>query len=102
MRDEELTGDGVEYLASADKGPHRAHSVEQGASGNGVPVSNVSMPFFCVASLPLQLCVDRVQSRKTALHVAAMQGHATVARLLLQHGADPTILDEVCGSLQSV
>jgi ankyrin repeat protein len=31
---------------------------------------------------------------RTALHMAAAWGHAEVAQLLLEHGADPTIVDD--------
>jgi ankyrin repeat protein len=35
------------------------------------------------------------EAQVTALHLAAMQGHADVVRLLLASGADPTIRDNI-------
>ena len=40
----------------------------------------------------------RSQSKKTALHYAAMQGHRGVVQALLAHGVDTTLTDEVCGA----
>ena len=73
-----------------------------GVDGNAVAWqagSTIWVPFFTRASftalcLDAGLDVNRMRNGQTALHAAAEQGHADVARLLLERGADAERLSD--------
>ena len=59
----------------------------QGPWPNGVEVARVLIEAGADVNKPCE-------HGRTALHMAAAWGHADVAELLLENGADPTIVDE--------
>jgi ankyrin repeat protein len=74
--------------ANGDGGNTALWFAAQGPRPNGVDVARVLIEAGADVN-------RRCEHGRTALHMAAAWGHADVAKMLLENGADPTIVDEV-------
>jgi len=67
------------------------------AGGIPVDVGEIPTDYSNIPTAVSRLLCHRSRDKSTTLlHVASQFGHTAVVRLLLQHGADPSLKYDVC------